>query len=51
METGTVALAERRRWWRRRWVLVTLSAFVVVAMVGVLAVEWALRQLQPRMRK
>ena len=31
--------------------MVTLSAFVVVAMVGVLAVEWALRQLQPRMRK
>jgi hypothetical protein len=42
---------ESRRWWRRRWILVTVSVLVVVAVVGALAVAWGLRQLQPLMRR
>jgi hypothetical protein len=47
----TVAPAERQRWWRRRWVIWTGAAFVLVAIAGALMVEWGLRQLQPMLRK
>jgi AsmA-like C-terminal region len=39
------------RWWRRRWVLVTGTAFVLLGIGGALSVEWALRQIQPMIRK
>ena len=39
------------RWWRRRWVLWVGAVFVLLAIVGAMAVEWALRQMQPMMRK
>ncbi len=52
-ETGTETLVqqERRRWWRRRWVLVTASVFLVVAIAGALAVRWGLQQMQPMLRR
>jgi hypothetical protein len=48
MET---AEAKGLRWWRRRWVLWVGSVFVLLAVVGAVAIEWALRQMQPMMRK
>ena len=39
------------RWWRRRWFLWVSIGFVLLAIVGAVAVEWALRQMQPLMRK
>jgi len=39
------------RWWRRRWFLLVSIGFVLLAIVGAVAVEWALRQMQPLMRK
>jgi len=42
---------ERRKWWRRRWFVWTGVVFVVLAVVGAATVEWALRQMQPMMRK
>jgi AsmA-like C-terminal region len=42
---------ERLRWWRRRWVLVMVSVFLLFGIVGAVAVEWALQQMQPMMRK
>jgi hypothetical protein len=52
-ETGTEFAAEmqRTRWWRRRWFLVTVATFVVVAVAGSLLVMWGLRQVQPMLRK
>jgi hypothetical protein len=50
-ETGTEALAPRQRWWRRRWVLWVGGALVALAIAGALAVEWGLRQMEPRMRR
>src|ERR1700733_268438 len=41
----------RPRWWRRRWVWWVGAVFVLVAVVGAVAVEWALRQMEPLMRK
>ena len=51
--TGTeqVVLEERRRWWRRRWVMWTGMAFLGVAIAGALLVAWGLRQIQPMLRK
>jgi hypothetical protein len=49
--TETPKAEERRRWWRRRWVLWVGGVFVVLAVAGALAVEWGLRQLQPMMRR
>jgi hypothetical protein len=40
-----------RWWWRRRWVLWAGAAFVLVAVVAAVAVEWAVRQMEPLMRK
>jgi hypothetical protein len=48
MET---AEAKGLRWWRRRWVLWVGSVFVLLAVVCAVAIEWALRQMQPMMRK
>jgi len=48
MET---AGAKGRRWWRRGWVLWVGSGFVLLAVVCAVAIEWALRQMQPMMRK
>ena len=42
---------EVRRWWRRRRVLWAGGVFVLLAVVGAVAVEWALRQAEPMMRK
>jgi AsmA-like C-terminal region len=39
------------RWWRRRWVLWMGMGFVLLAIVGAVAVEWALRQMQPLIRR
>ena len=39
------------RWWRRRWVLWGGMGFVLLAIVGAVAVEWALRQMQPLIRR
>src|ERR1700721_1181064 len=39
------------RWWRRRWVLLGGMGFVLLAIVGAVAVEWALRQMQPLIRR
>ena len=46
-----VAEEQRRRWWRRRWVMWTGAVFVVLAIAGALAVRWGLRQMQPLLRK
>jgi hypothetical protein len=52
LKTVTEAVgAQSPRWWRRRWVLWTVSAFVGVAVVGAALVAWGLRQLEPRMRE
>jgi hypothetical protein len=49
---GTAEVAEQgTSWWRRRWVLWTVSTFVVVAVGGAALVAWELRQLEPRMRE
>jgi AsmA-like C-terminal region len=52
-ETGTetVVQVERQSWWGRRWLLWTGAAFVLVAIVCAVAVEWGLRQIQPMLRK
>jgi len=42
---------ERLRWWRRRWVLWVGGLLALVAITGAIAVEWALRQMEPMMRK
>src|ERR1700729_4065919 len=39
------------RWWQRRWIVWTAIAFVLVAVIGAGLVMWALRQMQPMMRK
>ncbi|MEO6806242.1 MAG: AsmA-like C-terminal region-containing protein [Edaphobacter sp.] len=41
----------RLRWWRRRWIVWTGVAFVLVAVVGAGIVMWGLRQMQPMLRK
>jgi hypothetical protein len=41
----------RLRWWGRRWVLVTVSVFFLVAIAGALAVRWGLQQMQPMLRR
>src|SRR5580658_9883206 len=50
-EMETAGGAKGLRWWRRRWVLWVGAGFVLLAIVGAMAVEWALRQMQPMMRK
>ena len=50
-ETSLETMVERRRWWRRRWLLWTGSVFLVLVIAGVGLVEWGLRQLQPRLRQ
>jgi hypothetical protein len=50
-DTEIAAAAEHRQWWRRRWVMWTGAAFVVVAIAGALLVAWGLRQIQPMLRK
>jgi AsmA-like C-terminal region len=50
-ETEIAAAAERRQWWRRRWVMWTGAGFVLVAIAGALLVAWGLRQIQPMLRK
>jgi AsmA-like C-terminal region len=42
---------QRRRWWRRRWIVWTASVFVAVAVAGALAVRWGLQQMQPMLRR
>jgi hypothetical protein len=49
VETATAV--ESKRWWGRRWLLWVGAAFVLVAIVGALMVEWGLRQLQPMLRR
>jgi hypothetical protein len=51
MRTERAVELERLRWWRRRWVLWVGTVFVLLAIVGAVAVEWALRQMEPMMRK
>src|SRR6202044_3770651 len=46
-----VAEGQRRRWWRRRWIMWTGGAFVVLAIVAALGVMWGLRQMEPLMKK
>ena len=41
----------RPRWWRRRWLLWVVSAFLMVAFVGALMVEWGLRHVEPMLRR
>jgi AsmA-like C-terminal region len=52
-EVGTDGEATEKRpgWWRRRWFLVTVSVFLVVAIAGALAVRWGLQQMEPMLRK
>jgi hypothetical protein len=50
-DTETVVPVERQRWWGWRWVLWIGAAFVLVAILGAVAVEWGLRQIQPMLRK
>jgi AsmA-like C-terminal region len=47
----TAARQKGLRWWRRRWVLWMGSVFFLLAIAGAVAVEWALRQMQPMMKK
>ena len=44
-------MQQRTRWWRRRWLVWTGAAFVLIAIAGAVAVEWALRQMQPMLRR
>jgi hypothetical protein len=50
-ETPETASTERRRWWRRGWIVWVGVSFAVLAVAGVLAVRWGLRQMQPMLRK
>ena len=46
-----VAEGQRRRWWRRRWVVWTGASFVVLAIALAIGVMWGLRQMEPLMKK
>jgi hypothetical protein len=48
-ETGAESEAVGRRRWR--WVLWVGSIFLLLAVIGAVAVEWTLRQMQPMMRR
>jgi AsmA-like C-terminal region len=50
-EMEALAGTKGLRWWRRRWVLWMGMGFVLLAIVGAVAVEWALRQMQPLIRR
>jgi hypothetical protein len=50
-QTDVVTAREPTRWWRRRWLVWTGVAFVLIAIAGAVAVEWALRQMQPMLRR
>ena len=45
------AVERGRSWLRRRWIVWTGVAFVLVAVIGAAAVMWGLRQMQPMLRK
>ena len=47
----TEVAKNRPDWWRRRWFLVTVAVFFVVAIAGAFAVRWGLRQMQPMLRR
>ena len=51
--TGMESAAEVRvsRWWRKRWFMWTVGAFLVVAICGAVAVMWGLRQMEPMLRR
>jgi hypothetical protein len=51
-KTGSeIAAGTSARWWRRRWLMWLGGGFVLAAIVGAVAVEWGLRQMQPMLRK
>src|SRR5271154_5930953 len=47
----SAAVAQRPRWWRRRWFMWTVAGFLLVAIAGALVVRWGLRQMQPMLRR
>jgi hypothetical protein len=47
----TEVVKNRPDWWRRRWFLVTVAVFLVVAIAGAFAVRWGLQQIQPMLRR
>ena len=47
----SAAMEQRERWWRRRWIAWMGAAFVVLVIAGGVTVKWAMRQMQPLMRK
>lgn len=48
-QIGTEAAQER--WWRRRWIAWSGAVLVVLVVAGAIAVRWALRQIEPRLRQ
>ena len=42
---------QRRRWWRRRWIVWTGASFVAVAIMVAIGVMWGLRQMEPLMKR
>ena len=51
MGMESAATEQCKRWWQRRWIAWMGAGFVVLVIAGAVAVKWAMRQMQPLMRK
>jgi len=49
--TEIEATGRRPRWWRRRWFVGSVTAFLLVAFAGALVVMWGLKQMEPMLRR
>jgi hypothetical protein len=49
--TETEADGRSPRWWRRRWFIGSVTAFLLVAFAGALVVMWGLKQIEPMLRR
>jgi hypothetical protein len=47
----TEAAGQGPRWWRRRWFIWSVTAFLFAAFAGALVVMWGLKQMEPMLRR
>jgi hypothetical protein len=47
----SAVVRQRPRWWRRPLLVWTVAVIVVMAIAGVIGLEWAMRQIQPMLRR